>query len=152
MGNQQSAILVKDWLARWLDEKVRPARKTNTQERYEGIIRRQIVPYLGDVELVALTPTAIDSMQSELLRSGLAASTVRNAHTILSAACKEAVRMGLTDHNPVASVAPPVKRHRRIIPPAVARRFRLCCASPATKEHTLYPFLHLLVYTGMRRG
>ena len=35
MGNQQSAILVKDWLARWLDEKVRPARKVNTQERYE---------------------------------------------------------------------------------------------------------------------
>ena len=144
-------MFLKDWLARWLDEKVRPGSKVNTQERYEGIIRRQIVPYLGDVELVALTPTAIDSMQSELLRSGLAASTVRNAHTILSAAYKEAVRMGLTDHNPVASVAPPVKRHRRIIPPAVPVVQDLLRFA-RDEGHTLYPFLHLLVYTGMRRG
>ena len=150
MGNQQSAILVKDWLSQWLEIKV-GGRKVNTQERYEGIIRRQIVPYLGDVELVALTPRAIDSMQSELLRSGLAASTVRNAHTILSAACKEAVRMGLTDHNPVASVAPSVKRHRRIIPPAVAVVQDLLRVA-RDEGHTLYPFLHLLVYTGMRRG
>ena len=34
-------------------------------------------------------------MESDLLRSGLAAGTVRAAHTILSAACKEAVRHGL---------------------------------------------------------
>ena len=56
MGAQQSGISVQDWLARWLDASVRPGRKVNTLERYEGIIRRQIVPYLGDVELAALTP------------------------------------------------------------------------------------------------
>ena len=151
MGDQQSAILVKDWLARWLDETVRPGRKVNTQERYEGIIRRQIVPYLGDVELAALTPGAIDAMESDLLRSGLAAGTVRNAHTILSSAYKEAIRQGLTDWNPAASVAPPVKRHRRVIPPAVAVVQALLRVA-RDEGHTLYPFLHLLTYTGMRRG
>ena len=151
MGDQQSAILVKDWLARWLDEKVRPARKVNTQERYEGTIRRQIVPYLGDVELAALTPGAIDSMESDLLRSGLAAGTVRNAHTILSSAYQEAIRRGLTDRNPAASVAPPIKLHRRVIPPAVAVVKDLLRVA-RDEGHTLYPFLHLLTYTGMRRG
>jgi integrase len=152
IDDQQSAtILLKDWLSRWLDEKVRRDRKLNTQERYEIIIRRQIVPYLGDLELSALTPRAIESMQSDLLRSGLASSTVRNAHTILSSAYKEAVRLGFTDHNPVASVAPPVRRQRRIIPPPVAVVQHLL---RLTREegHYLYPFLHLLVYTGMRRG
>ena len=152
MGNQQSAgILVKDWLSHWLDNKVRRDRKLGTQERYEIIIRRQIVPYLGDVELSALTPRAIESMQSELLSTGLSASTVRNAHTALSSAYKEAVRLGFADRNPVASVAPPVRRQRRIIPPPVAVVQHLL---RLTREdgHYLYPFLHVLVYTGMRRG
>ena len=151
MGNQQSAILVKDWLARWLDEKVRPARKVNTQERYEGIIRRQIIPYLGDVELAAVTPKEIEAMESDLLGSGLSAGTVRNAHTILSSAYKEAIRQGLTDFNPAASVAPPVKSPRRVIPPAVAVVKDLLRLA-REEEHNLYPFLHLLTYTGMRRG
>ena len=144
-------MLLKDWLARWLDDKVRPGRKVNTLERYEGIIRRQIVPYLGDVELAALTSQQIEAMESDLLRSGLAAGTVRNTHTILSSAYKEAVRQGETDLNPVASVTPPVKRHRRIIPPAVAAVQALLRVAREEK-HTLYPFLHLLTYTGMRRG
>ena len=151
MGNQQSAILVKEWLARWLDEKVRPVRKLNTLERYEGIIRRQVIPHLGDVDLAALTLQQIEAMESDLLGSGLAAGTVRNTHTILSSAYKEAIRQGLTDHNPVASVAPPVKRHRRVIPPAVAVVQALLRVA-REEGHTLYPFLHLLTYTGMRRG
>ena len=151
MGNQQSAILVKDWLARWLDEKVRPALKVNTQERYEGIIRRQIIPHLGDVDLAALTPKQIEAMESDLLGSGLAVGTVRNTHTILSSAYKEAIRQGLTEHNPVASVAPPVKRHRRIVPPTVAV-VRDLLRLAREERHNLFPFLHLLTYTGMRRG
>ena len=151
IGDQQSAILVKDWLARWLDETVRPGRKVNTQERYEGIIRRQIIPHLGDVDLAALTPQQIEAMESDLLGSGLAAGTVRNTHTILSSAYKEAIRQGLTDHNPVASVAPPVKRHRRVIPPAVTAVQALLRVA-REERHPLYPFLHLLTYTGMRRG
>ena len=148
----RETILVKDWLNQWLDEKVRRDRKLNTQERYEGIIRRQIIPYLGDVELVALTSGEIDAMQADLLGLGFAAGTVRNAHTILSSAYKEAVRLGLTDRNPVASVAPPVKRHRRIVPPTVAVVQDLLRLAREERHDNLYPFLHLIVYTGMRRG
>ena len=144
-------MILKDWLDRWLDDKVRPVRKVNTLERYEGIIRRQIIPHLGDVELAALTSQHIEAMESDLLGSGLAAGTVRNTHTILSSAYKEAIRQGLTDRNPVASVTPPVKRHRRIIPPAVAVVQALLRVA-LDEGHYLYPFLHLLTYTGMRRG
>ena len=91
-----TTILVKDWLSQWLENKAGQGRKLNTQERYEGIIRLQIIPYLGDVELKAVTPGAIDAMHSDLLRSGLAASTVRNAHTILSSAYKEAQRWAIS--------------------------------------------------------
>ena len=144
-------ILVKDWLNQWLDDTVRRNRKLNTQERYEGIIRRQIVPHLGAVELVELTPRAIDAMQSELLRSGLSESTVRNVLTVLSSAYKEAIRQELTDRNPVASVAPPAIRRRPVVPPPVAA-VRELLRLAREENHYLYPFLHLLTYTGMRRG
>ena len=144
-------MTVKDWLSQWLDEKVGRDRKVNTMERYEVIIRRQIVPYLGDVELVELEPRAIDAMLSELLRSGLSASTVRSAHTVLSSAYKEAVRLGVTDRNPAESVSPPVRRHRPVVPPPVAVVQDLLRLA-REENHYLYPFLHLLTYTGMRRG
>ena len=144
-------ILVKDWLSQWLDEKVGRDRKINTKERYEVIIRRQIVPYLGDVELVELEPRAIDAMLSELLRSGLSASTVRSAHTVLSSAYKEAVRLGVADRNPAESVSPPVRRHRPVVPPPVAVVQDLLRLT-RDEGHPLFQFLHLLTYTGMRRG
>ena len=144
-------ILVKDWLNQWLNDKVGRQRKLNTQERYEGIIRLQIVPHLGDVNMVELTPREIDAMQSELLRSGLSESTVRNVHTVLSSAYKEAIRRGLTNRNPVASVAPPVIRRRPVVPPPVAAVQELLRLA-REENHYLYPFLRLLIYTGMRRG
>ena len=50
MGDQRpAALLVKDWLSQWLDNKAGQGRKLNTQERYEGIIRLQIVPYLARI-------------------------------------------------------------------------------------------------------
>ena len=152
MGNRDGAGLsVSEWLFRWLDEMVKPEHKIGTHERYEGIIRRQIIPYLGAVELPAVTSEAVAAMQSDLLRSGLSPSTVRNAHAILSAAYREAIRLGLTDRNPVASVALPGKRPRRVTSPTVAV-VRELLRQAREKGGQLYPFLHLLVYTGMRRG
>ena len=98
------------------------------------------------------TPRAIDAMLSELLRSGLSASTVRSAHTVLSSAYKEAVRLGVTDRNPAESVSPPVRRHRPVVPPPVAVVQDLLRLAREEGHHYLYPFLHLLTYTGMRRG
>ena len=45
------SIRLSDWLARYLDEHTRPHRSVSTADRYEGIIRRYIVPALGHRDL-----------------------------------------------------------------------------------------------------
>ena len=52
-------ILLRDWLARWMGERIIPNRSGATAERYEGIIRRQIVPHLGHRQLDKITPLQI---------------------------------------------------------------------------------------------
>ena len=144
-------ILVKDWLWLWHARKVKRDLKLTTQERYQGIIEHQLIPHVGDVRLADLSPRQVDEMHNALLELGLAPRTVRNVHTVLSGAYKEAVRLELVQRNPVAAVAPPSKPTNRVVPPdqnTVRELLRLTQA----EEHYLFPFLRLLVFTGMRRG
>ena len=143
--------LVKDWLRGWLDRRIKRERKLTTQERYEGIIERYLVPHLGDIPLTELTPRQVDRMESLIVDAGLAPRTVRNIHTVLSGACREAVRLEIIDRNPAASVAPPAKPHYHVVPPPVAV-VRALLRTTRDERHYLHVFLRLLVYTGMRRG
>ena len=144
-------LLVKDWLERWLDEKVRRDRQLSTLERYQDIINKQLIPYLGDAELDRLKPSEIDAMLVSLQRSGLASATVRTAHAVLSSAYREAVRLELVLRNPASAVSPPPKRRQLVIPPEV-RVVRELLRLAREESNPLFPFLHLLTYTGMRRG
>ena len=144
-------LLVGEWLSLWFDQKVKRGRKQTTQERYQGIIEKQIIPHLGNTLLAELTPRQVDAMENALLDSGLSPRTVRNVHTVLSGACREAVRLEIIDRNPAASVAPPAKPSQKVVPPPVTV-VRDLLQLTSDEGHYLHPFLRLLVYTGMRRG
>ena len=146
-----NAVLVRDWLLQWVDGKVRRANKLATQERYQNIIELKIIPALGSVPLTELRPRQVDAMLGGLLDSGLAPATVRAIHTVLSAACKEAVKLEMIDHNPVAAVSPPPKRRTPVVLPE-ARVVGALLRLAQEEGDPLFPFLHLLTYTGMRRG
>ena len=143
--------LIKDWLRYWLNNKIKMTRKQTTQERYEGIIEKYLVPHMGDVALRDLPPSRIEAMERQLIAAGLAPRSVRSVHTVLSGAYRDALRLDLVSRNPVAGVTPPSIPRTRVMPPSIAVVQALL--SLAQKEYPyLYPFLRLLVYTGMRRG
>ena len=43
-----------DWLMHWLNIYIKPTVKQRTLDQYEDIVRRQILPQLGDLELETL--------------------------------------------------------------------------------------------------
>jgi hypothetical protein len=59
-------------------------------ESYQGIVRRHVLPAIGNVALESLEPEHLERLYSDLLKRGLAASTVLRVHRVLSRALKVA--------------------------------------------------------------
>ena len=147
---ERSDISIAEWLIHWLGI-VQHTRKATTYERYLSIAQNQIIPLLGAIELKELAPRQVDAMQRHLLESELSPWTVANILTVLSVACKYAYRLEIIDRNPVDRVERPKRRRRRVTPPDVPTVRRLLFLA-RTEYPYLHPFLHMLAFTGMRRG
>ncbi len=140
-----------EWLDQWLQEKIMPNRRQKTVDRYEGVIRLHIKPALGHVGLAQLSPREIQDLESRLLHGGMAPKGVQAVHHVLSGAVKHALRMELIFRDPVALVSPPALAKKEAYSPAVDEVLALLAFGKGV-EHPLWPFIHLLAFTGMRRG
>jgi integrase len=81
----------------------------------------------------------------------LSASAVREVHTVLSGAFKQAVAWGWSGHNPAKLATPPSAGKSGVSPPAATDVARLLAAAMA-EDPELGLFLRLAVVLGARRG
>jgi integrase len=117
---------VADFLARWLDDVVRPVRSPRTEGR-EALLR----------------------LYTRLLDTGLAPKTVRNAHGVLSSALEQAVAWRLVAQNVARQARPP--RHERPEPRILAPdEVRLLWAAAGGTRWQ--PLIILAACTGLRQG
>ena len=143
-------ILIRDWLDRWMREAISPHKRQRTVERYRAVIEQHIVPAIGHFPLVKLGPSHIQALETDLL-TRMSPSTVQLIHAVLSGALKHAMRMEFVARNPVALVSrPAVERREASSPdiPAVRAALRLA----REERHLLFASIHLIAYTGLRRG
>lgn len=66
-----------------------------TAGRYRDTLRLYIEPHIGGTPVQRLTIADVETWHRTLLTSGLGAGTVRNAHTVLTRALRDAVRHGI---------------------------------------------------------
>ena len=128
-----------------------PNRSQKTVDRYEGTIRLHIVPHLGNVQIAKPRPQQVQALESRLLQGGMAAKGVQMIHNVLSGAMKHAFRMELVSRNPVAAVSPPSTPKTETPTPDLGQ-VRSLLGAGASSGHYLWPCIHLITYTGMRRG
>jgi integrase len=81
----------------------------------------------------------------------LSASAVREVHTVLSGAFKQATAWGWAGHNPAKLATPPTTGRTGVSPPDAASVARLLTAAMA-EDPELGLFLRLAVVLGARRG
>ena len=151
IGLTTEKILLRDWLARWMAERITPHRRQKTKERYQEIIDRHIVPLIGHINLEKLGPSHIQALESKLSAEGMSPKGVSLVHTVLSGATKHALRMELIYRNPVSLVSPPPLKRREIVPPEISA-VRGALALAWEERHYLFACIHLIAYTGLRRG
>jgi integrase len=128
--------------------------RAKTHEGYESLIRRHVLPRVGDVPLSKISPLDFQDLYRDLLwgaygRSALSGGTVLNLHLLLSQAFTQAVRWQLLPSNPVAGTRPPRPRRstRIVVDSSLLER-----ALEAVRGTVFELPAAIAAATGMRRG
>lgn len=140
-----SRTTVGSWCRTWLA--AQGQLKATTRVRYEGIVERHVEPAWGRVALAEVAPADIAAWVGRLTASGLAASSVRYIHRVLSLALGYAVLDGRLSRNPAEGIPLPRARSRpkRFLSHAEVARLAAECGEYAV-------LVNVLSYTGLRWG
>jgi integrase len=138
---------------RFLTEKWLPSVKTTVRPStfaiYRAVANGHVLPYIGDKRLQQLHPADLDALYATLTERGLAPKTVRNVHSLMRSALRDAVTWGNVTRN-VASLAKPPRVTRTDMRTWNAHELRAFLDHVA--DDRLFAAWLLLATTGMRRG
>jgi len=144
-----SCSTVAGFLNYWLENYCSQNLAPNTIRGYRTNIEKHIIPYIGKIALIKLTPKQIQDLYSKLLEAGLSGTSVRYVHNNLHKAFEYGVRLQALPRNPADMVTPPkVSRFEAntLTPEQVVKLLEAC----GDKE-IFWPVL-LAVTLGLRRG
>ena len=95
---KRGEIPLGEYATAWIDE--RPGLRPRTIEVYRSLLRRHIVPELGDVMVNGLTAERVRAWRYRLLRAGVSATTTAKAYRLLRAVMATAMDDELVRRNP----------------------------------------------------
>ncbi len=139
-------ITVAAWSSAWLATKVNAAPKTLSG--YESLLRSRIVPQLGAMRLNKVSPAVVDGWVGSMVEADLSPSRIRQAHQLLGAMMRLAVRRSLVSSNPCDGTELPaaVIREQRFL--TAAELQAVAQAMPKRLEPTVWT----LGLAGLRFG
>ena len=145
-----------EFLERWLKDYVWPNLAPRTAEGYETIVRRHLIPHLGNISIIQLKPEHLQKYYSEMLSSGrcssscgLSAQTVRHHHTALHKALQTAVEWGLLSRNIADAISAP--RAERLEMQTWGEE-EVTHFLEAARPTPYYAIFYTALFTGMRRS
>ena len=148
IGITSEKVKLRDYLASWLENVVRPNVKRTTYNNYRDAVHSRIVPHLGETYLQELRPRDIDRWVKELARAGLSQGTIRQTKTVFSTALKYAIYPAeLITANPTIGINIPRSAPRKVVERTVITPEQFA-AIPASNKY--YPLLKILYHTGLR--
>ena len=146
---QPGKTTVAEYLERWLRDYAKPNLSPRGSERYAGIIRKYLMPEMGNITLTQLKPEHIQRHYSTMRNQGLSAGSVRYHHAVIHKALQTAVKWGLLNRNAADGVDVPKNGHTEMQTwdDLEVRQFLV-----AAKDSVYYALFHTALFTGMRRS
>jgi integrase len=136
---------------RWLDQTENDLSPT-TLRRYKNLLSKRILPALGDRQVHQIRTIDLDRLYLGLANEvGLAPATVRQIHSVIRRAFRQAVRWGWIASNPAVNASPPRLVKADLSPPNVDQ-VALILEAARDVDPDLARFLHIAASTGARRG
>ena len=154
--SERPAVTVAEMLKAYLVHCQRIGRTQSTIESY-GHAADRVPAALGELPLANLTARDLDAFYGQLA-GRLAANTIRQTHSILTAALEQAIKWGWISENPAKGATPPGrhKPKRSALPlPDIAR---MIAAASAPRENgmdgdvVVAMAIAMAALTGARRG
>jgi integrase len=142
-------VTVAEYLGRWLEEYAKPNLSPRGYERYAGVVRRYLIPEMGNVQLTRLKPEHIQKHYSCLQSKGLSAGTVRYHHAVIHKALQTAVKWGMLGRNVADGVDAPRSRRNDM---QTWDDFEVRHFLEAARSSPYYALFHTALFTGMRRS
>ena len=144
-----SRTTLAEFLERWLKDYVSPNLAPKTAEGYQHIIRRHLIPALGNRTLAQLKPEHLQRYYSEKISAGLSAQTVKHHHTVLHRALQVAVVLEVLSRNVADAVSPPRVQRPDM---QIWAEADISCFLEAAKGTPYYVLFYTALFTGMRRS
>jgi integrase len=127
---------------RWLDQTENDLSPT-TLRRYKNLLSKRILPALGDRPIHGIRTIDLDRLYLGLANDvGLAPATVRQVHSVIRRAFRQAVRWGWIASNPAINASPPRLVKADLSPPNVDQVAMILEAARAV-DPDLARFLHI---------
>lgn len=137
------------WLVRWLALYVYPTLRPKTVRAYHYQVHTYLIPHLGSVQLNRLSAERIQTVLTDLRKTGLSPASVHQTRRVLHTALQRAVVMRVIAWNPVEGTVPPAAG-RRESPALDARQVaQLLERTAGSRFHALYT---VTVALGLRQG
>ena len=142
-------LTVEQYLTSWLEEVARRTVRPRTYQNYELMVRRHIVPTLGQVRLNRLAAADVRRLLNGAADRDYSPSTVRHIHAVLRVALEQAVRDDLLPRNVARLVQGPKKRTAPVVPLDVDEARRLL---DEARGDRLYALWAVAIGVGLRKG
>jgi hypothetical protein len=128
---------------------LRPTLRPRTVQGYEINVQRHLLPKLGRIRLVRLSPSAVQALLNRKVEAGLSPSTVRGIHATLRTALGQAERWGLVARNVAKLVTPPRVSRSEVHPFTSEEARRFLDAVKGDRFEVLY---QVSLALGLRQG
>lgn len=145
-----SRVTVAQFLDEWLGD-VAPQRVSpKSLERYGGLVRNQIKPYLGSIPLQKLRPADVAGWVQTLIGLGkLSTRSIRHAHGVLRTALNYAAAIEVVERNVASIIKPPALERLEI---TILTADEIGTVLEKIEGHSLFSIVALAIGTGARRG
>lgn len=143
--NQTLGYFIDDWYKNSVAIRLKP----KTRVSYQRQVYRYIIPNLGSIPLVVLSPYEVQELINKLSGMGLSPASVKLANSVLKCALGKAELWGLVNRNVAKMVDLPRARRHNFVPlsPEQARIF--LAAAHGNRLEALYI---LAITLGIRQG
>lgn len=160
--NPSCDMLLTDYLESWI-KRVELSLKPSTHEDYEKRVYGKLIPYFKPLKLKLsdIKPSTVTDYLNYLSiegrsdgKGGLTKKSVGNIKIVLSAALEDAVTNKILKENPVAASKMPAFENeieKEVNVFTAEEVHKLLKYAKETESH-IYPFLMMIVFTGMRKG
>jgi integrase len=147
---------VTEYLNEWLNHIEQTTIGRKTFEGHKQHIEIYITPIIGDIDLLRLEPFDIETMYTELRKSGrkkskggLSEQTIKHIHSTLNNALKRAVKWKLLVNNPCNDVDKP--KPKKVEMQALDEN-EIASLIRSSENTRMYAPIIVAVTTGLRRG